>query len=331
MGKQLSISVEVLIVFLVVQAIGLASALAQTQWNPEEYAGLVQQSNALYDSAQELTETDAVRRSMLVECVDLKREAIEMLRDAIITGQVDEYLEAAVEELMINHQNMVVLLSDLGLCSDATARLDEAFDDAEQMVGDYVATLEPVRQRIADCVEATEEPVASTTGSEEHPTETIEQPPEPTTTSEPEPVAELTVEPTPVQTQPEISDPEQYQDVVSDDGVGSPLPYVLMVTGAALVAGGIGYDLSIAGDLDDFYAIQTACDAGTCTTEEHARGVELKSTVEDAQPAIGILIGTGVAAGIVGVILMLVEDEASVAITPQIRTDSAGGAISWQF
>lgn len=319
---------------LTIVALFLFSAqvgLAQTAWDPDAYQSTVERSNFLYETAQELPE-DAVdeREELLIESAQLVGEAAEMLRDGILSGQLDAYREAAQIDLLNLYQNMVVTLADLGYCAAAETKYETAIADLNTMPAfdseEYQTTrteLEAAQADIEAC-QARETEVVATTDEPETTDETEES--EETTTGQPEVAygddTESSGDGEEVQLQTELV--EEETDV---------LPIVLVGSGAALIIAGVVYEFVHLSDLDEFEQIQNDCN--TSSTCEYDRGLELQSDIDGAKPIIGVLLGAGIVAGIVGTVLLLTGDgdnePETYSLAPMVGSDRIGGSVFVRF
>lgn len=285
-------------------SLGSSLAIGQTVWDPERFEALVVESNFFYDTALDLPQSDQEeRRQLLIESAESKREAIEMLRSALVAGELEQYAEQARQELLYLEQNMVVLLAQLGFCGAANTRLDAAMADPSLLPEAGVGELEQTRTRIEECVAvATAEPVA------EESTDEVDETNSEVSTERSEEEAASDSE----------SDVLVQQETTDDADGPSPIPFVVMGTGAALVIAGIAFDLTLSDELDEFEQIQSDCQSGACDAE---RGLALQGELTDARPITGLLLGTGAATIIVGAVLWLTSDRETdqpVAINPSL-------------
>lgn len=307
-----------------------AKAPAQT-FDAQRYSDIVTQSDGLYDRAQELDPADPERIDLLRQSTDLKESAIDMLRNALRAGELDEYGEGPKLDLLNLYQNTIVLLSEVGSCDAAEYRLRWALDDASILPDGAVEELSQLTERVEACERPAVEPLATA--------ETTEPVAETT-----EPVVETTQ-----QTEPDEGEPQevaradepgpsdlagQGPDVASDEGGESNLAAILLMgAGGALMASALTYDIILAGDRDEFQDIQAACATGPC---DYNRGTELQGSLDSAKVVIGVLLGAGVASATAGTILLLTgsDDEAeedSVAVSPILGPGSYGAGLTVSF
>ena len=314
------------------------TALTQATWDFDTYSSTVERSNFLYDTAQELPlDAEDERDELLIESAQLVGRAAEMLRDGILSGQLDAYREGAQTDLLNLYQNMVVTLADLGYCAAAETKFETAVADLNTMPSfeseDYQIArteLEAAQADIEGC-QARETAVA-TTDPPQPTDEPDETPTDGTTTDETTSgqleVAQIVEDGSTTNGGEEV----QLQAELIEDGP-DVLPLVLMGSGGALLIGGLVYEIVMLGDLDEFEQIQNDCN--TSSTCEYDRGLELQSSIDGAKPVIGIMLGAGIVAGVVGTVLFLTgdadEQSDSIAIAPTVTPDHIGGLVSIWF
>jgi hypothetical protein len=214
--------------------------------------------------------------ALLMNSVDLKLQVIDMLRGALHAGELDDYGDRPREDLFNLQQNLIVLLTDLDHCEEADTYLDMAESDRDILpesasVGlDAMATLViECRDRVASVVVATDT-TDTTDGTDE------------------------------------VVVTDDTDDVDVTDGDRSPggddsTATILLVSGGALILGGVAYDLALSDDRDEFSDLQTICESG-CSDTLRAAGQELQSTLDDGALYTGLLYGVGLVLVVAGVV-----------------------------
>jgi hypothetical protein len=310
-----------------------ATAFTQT-FDAERYADIVTRSDGLYDRAQELDPADPERIDLLRQSTDLKESAIDMLRNALRAGELDEYGEGPKLDLLNLYQNTIVLLSEVGSCDAAEYRLRWALDDASILPDGAVEELSQLTARVEACERPAVEPLATAEPTEPV-AETTEPVAETTETTEPAEADEGEPQEVARADEPAASDlVGQEPDEVSEEGGESNLAAILLIgAGGALMASALTYDIILSGDRDEFKDIQAACATGPC---DYDRGTELQGSLDSAKVVIGVLLGAGVASATAGTILLLTgsDDEAeedSVAVSPILGPGSYGAGLTVSF
>lgn len=80
----------------------------------------------------------------------------------------------------------------------------------------------------------------------------------------------------------------------------------LLATGGALLAGGLGWDLAVAGDVSDFESMRDTCDRGEASCDTGVLD-DLSGTIDTAKIGTGALYGAGAISAITGIILVVVD------------------------
>ena len=314
-------------VFCLIATLGTAPVAWGQIFDPGRYGNLVRESNEVYDEAQGQTDESA-QQELLIQSATLKHEALQMLRDALLAGELDAYGETPRQDLFNLRQNLIVVLCELDDCDEAQAQLDEGLSDAAIMPEGVVDRLAEMQGPINDCRERTG--VAVVTPPDETPpdeTPSDETPPDETPRDETPPD-----ETPPDETPPDETPPD---DPVIDDGGGVNVMAISLIGGgAALVIGGLIWDLSLGGTRDDFEDLQAQCNAG-CDAVTHAEAAELQSKLDTGAVGTILLYGLGGATAAVGIVLLVLslgdDDEQPVAVTPLFGPDRVGAVIGFEF
>lgn len=289
------------VVCLTVLTVGPICAHAQA-FDAARYGELVRVSNERYRAAEAETDEEA-RTALLSESAALKTEALEMLRTALLDGEVDSFRDQAQQDLFNLQQNLIVLLSDLDECAAALSQLEEALGDAEILPDGSTERLAAMRMNIVDC-EARVAAAVETTDPETTPTE----PPDDG-----------------ADTAPPIDD---------GDGEGVSVAAISLIAGgAAIVLGGLVWDLALGGTRDDFDTLKAECETG-CDSSTYSRLQELQSDLDTGAIGTLVLYGVGGATVVVGTVLLILslgDDEAPVAVTPFVGPSHAGAMVGFEF
>ena len=190
-------------------------------------------------------------------------------------------------------------LGEILRCVPPTATVEEV-PAPDPATGEATGTASDL---VADAATDAEE---STPSEPPEPTPVVAEVP-PTPPEEPVPTPEV-AEPVPT---PEVAEPVPATLVAetapADEG-GNLAPWILMGSGAALIAGGIGYDVAMAGDRTELENLNNECREQLC---DYTRAEELDESLSTARIVEWTLLGAGAAAVVTGVILLLVSDGSS--------------------
>lgn len=102
-----------------------------------------------------------------------------------------------------------------------------------------------------------------------------------------------------------VTDPEP-DPVMTDSGGTRGAGFALLGTGGALLAGGLGWDLAVAGDVSDFESMRDDCDAGASNCDPGLLD-DLSGNIETAKLGTGLLYGLGAVSAITGVVLVAID------------------------
>ena len=303
--------------FAVVALVAIA-ANAQSGWDPRQYLEDVRRAGEAADAAEALPDSAGERRLELLQVsLDHRAASLQMLRAALLSGELDgqgeAFLERAQGDLYLGYQNLVWLHLQLEQCALGRATFDEAYENFRLLPAAGTPELDAMNADIGACDATLARSEGERVGLE------VEG-----VVLESAALMEVT-----------IPSPVARTDDTEPSGFRAALPWILTGSGAACLIAGLAIDLANADDLDEFEAIRTACDnGGSCHAE---RGVTLQSSLQSAKVAEGVLLGVGAAAAITGVVFFFVDpgedpDGAeSLIIEPQVGRQSAGFAISGRF
>ena len=288
-------------------------AQAQT-FDAARYTELVNTSNELYREAQGETD-EAARAELLSGSASLKREALDMLRTALLDGEVDSFREQAEQDLFNLQQNLIVLLSDLDRCAEALGQLEEALGDTEILPEGSTEQLATMRTNIVDC----EARVAAAVVETNDPDGTETLPPDETGhTDGPETPPTDGGDPPPA----------------VDDGEGVNVVAISLIAGGAAIAlGGLVWDLALGGTRDDYDALRAECET-SCDQATYERVQELQSDLDTGAVGTLVLYGVGGATVVVGTVLLILslgDDEPPVAVAPSFGPTHAGVVMGFEF
>jgi hypothetical protein len=131
---------------------GGQAAWAQVTWDAEEYVELTQEGQRLYDEAMAMP-LDAVarRQDLLFRSADLKQQGLEMLRTALLTGEVEDQREMAVQDFYTLNENLLVVLLDLDQCAASELLLNQAVARPEWLPEGGLSHLESLRDDVSEC------------------------------------------------------------------------------------------------------------------------------------------------------------------------------------
>lgn len=118
--------------------------------------------------------------------------------------------------------------------------------------------------------------------------------------------------------------------------------YVLLGTGGAMLLGGLAWDLSNLGDINELEGLRNECTganaATECTREEEERGDNLSDQLDADKIPIAVLYSAGAALAVTGVVLMITnggsernETEARSRFVPTFGPNSAGVLFDCRF
>ena len=322
-------------IFLIV-FLGFPVTAASQIFDAARYGQQVRESNALYDQAQGEADESA-KQELLIQSATLKHEALQMLRDALLAGELEAFGDQARQDLFNLRQNLIVVLCELDDCAEARTQLEEGLGDAaimpEGAVGRLGAMQNPIDscQTRVDAIAAVEVPPTPDTGTEE-PDEPV--PDEPVEPDEPVPAEpDAVAMATPDEPPDEPVDDEPVDDEPDGGGV-NVVAISLIAGGAAIAIGGLVWDLALGGTRDDFEALQAQCEAG-CDSATHARAEELQGDLDTGSIGTVLLYGLGGATAAVGIVLLVLslgdDDEPPVAVSPLLGPDRVGAVVGFEF
>ena len=285
--------------------IPLEPVYAQVEWNQARFVERAQEAWDLAErgNAPEAAE-DGTRETLLDASVVAYRECVDLLHAFLDTeaGQEPSVRDAARTQLMIMYDNTTELLVDLDRCPEADETYRQALAEAarESISAEAVALADGFVTDAAVCL------ARHTAGLGADAANTL------SSLSSP-----VVVEPSPVAS-------------------GAPgreiAQWTLIGTGAALILGGVVYDRVLAGDADEFDALQADCAEGPCDSD---RARALQSTLRSGKVGVGTLVGVGVAAALTGTILWLTggdgQETHGVTAAPLWRGAAAGVELGVAF
>jgi hypothetical protein len=284
-----------------------AFAQVETQWSMDEYQRLSTDMDAADELLLLLAPDSEQWRTASEAALEARRALVAYISNTLRWNTMpDAYIESATQARLMLVQNIIDLTADLGYCdqarsamlllrqnADASDTLREAFELSQQAV-DSCVSYNPV----------------------------TEAPPEPVMTQQ-----------TSVASQADDPPPDLLQDEPERAGASMRLAGVsLLVTGGAMVAGGLAWDaVSAAGPRSEFTDLSRACDVGLpCYT----RLTELAAEIEASRLPIGALTIGGAALAFTGSVLLLAaprdRNPARVSLTPAWRPGYVGATIGFR-
>jgi hypothetical protein len=283
---------------LVALLAGAPVVSAQTAgWAPGRYRALIDASNQRVEQADAHEPDDPARGDLTLEAVRLRQAAASMLRDALLTGVLEQYHEHAQADYFVLEAYITEKLVELSRCDEAETQLQHALSDPLLLPVGGLAELEHLRRGIADCHRDNRPPevaVAPTVTPDEPATDVTEQPSDATPS---EPLAATPVHEPIALTQ--TAPPPRSPRVV---------PWILLGSGGALLAGALVYDLALGSSRSELDDLNSRCSTENCSAQDLERGYELVSDLDGARWLVGGLALAGLAAGVAGVVMLLLED-----------------------
>lgn len=113
-------------------------------------------------------------------------------------------------------------------------------------------------------------------------------------------------------------------------------PIVVLATGAAVLIGGVSWDLAMGGTRSDFRALRDECETG-CTTDDYETLVGLRDDIDKAGTPIAIMYGAGAAIAAGGAVWLAVAakrgraDSERVQLMPVLALDRVGATVNVRF
>lgn len=329
--------------------LSVPSAVAQPQWDPDRYRSLVEESNALYEQAQAEGITGLQRVELLGRSVTLKQEAIEQLRAGLESGELEAFGDRPREELLILHQNVIVLLVEIEACTAARERLAQASRDFAILPEVGEATLASVRERLdlacpLDRRALAE--VASRAAGEVAAAGRAGREAADRATHEREAMAAREAQESAVSSvgraheRAEVALAARSIEVGGGDEPSSSdrpeagpalLPFILMGTGVALVGAGVAVDLAGADDRDALDALYAECVQRVC---DYGQRAVLEDDIQTNRVIVASVLGAGIVTSAVGVVLWLVggeEGETPVAVAPFAGPGGVGSVLQVRY
>ena len=276
------------------------TSLAQSTFDETEYRALTERSDALYEEAQALPQ-DALeeRNSLLLWSAVLAAEALQMVREGVLLGPPEAFGEDAREDLFRLYHNVIVTFASVGDCRVAEDYLVAAFSYLEFLPDEASEILEEDRGDIVECYDRRwAAAVADASNAPAHGEGSFN-----------------------------VSEISHVRSGSGADEV-DVVPFVLMGSGAALIAGGVVYELALAADLDEYQHCSTL---PTCN---EARRQELQRDLDGAKPVIGLLLSAGIFAGISGIVALLTGDSSNdqgMTVAPLTAPAGYGALISLEY
>lgn len=124
-------------------------------WDPIRYLEICQEADATYTRAEALpVGYEDSRRELLTETLLLKQQALEMLRRAVLSGEVteiDPQYQDAIQDIFNLSENVLYLLIELDQCTAAELQLGYALDDPFILPPGAVQHLESLRPLLEEC------------------------------------------------------------------------------------------------------------------------------------------------------------------------------------
>ena len=275
----------------------------------------MRESDELYQQAE--GEPDEIaRHNLLTQSTTRKTEALEMLRTALLDGELEAYADQAKQDLFNLRQNLIVVLCELDRCAEALEQIEEAMSDSEILPESATARIASMRASVVDCEARVEQAAAEEAAVEEW-LEPIE-----TDATDPSAAAGSASE----ETAPPPSDE-------TDTADSTAVPIALIAGGAAIAIGGLIWDLALGGTRDDFEALQAACASG-CDTETHTRAQDLQGELDTGAIGTLLLYGVGGATAVVGVVLLILsggDEDPPVAVAPLWGAGQVGAWVGFDF
>ena len=131
-----------------------ASSWAQA-WDPIRYIEMCQEAEVTYTQAEALpVGYEDTRHELLTETLLLKQQALEMLRRAVLSGEIletDVQYEDAIQDLFNLSENVIYLLIELDQCTAGELQLGRALDDPFILPPGAVQQLEALRPVVNEC------------------------------------------------------------------------------------------------------------------------------------------------------------------------------------
>jgi len=129
--------------------------VAAQAWDPLEYLQLLDEADRAYARAQALPITyQEARQELLVETLRLKQQAMELLRRAVLSGEISEIdalYDDAVRDLFNLNENLLYLLMELNQCDAAEIALERTLADPFILPPGGQDQLEELRPLMEEC------------------------------------------------------------------------------------------------------------------------------------------------------------------------------------
>lgn len=284
-----------------------AFAQVETEWSIEEFQRLSTDMDAADELLLLMAPGSEQWRTATEAALEARRALVAYISNTLRWGTMpDAYIESATQARFVLVQNIIDLTADLGYCdqarsamvllrenADASDTLREAFELSQQAV-DSCVSYNPV----------------------------VVAPPEPVMTQQAS-----------VASQGDDPPPDLFQDEPERAGASMRRAGVaLLVTGGAMVAGGLAWDaVSAAGPRSEFTDLSRTCGVGQpCYT----RLTELAEQIEASRLPIGGLAIGGAALAFTGSVLLLAaprdRNPARVSLTPAWSPGYVGATVGFR-
>ncbi len=284
---------------LLLAAPAFADDAEEAAWDAFEAADLEFQGSQLAcdEADAQTTGGDRACRNAIEDGLSLARAVGHVLE---LPSLDEDTRESAIDLLLTTQQIVGTYMVDVGDCADAEAILSSVLDNP--LLGN--------RRRLEQ---------ATRTWQRDAETCTAEQ--------------ELLLA-DPNEERVEVQEPVEFAETPDESGSGQTAGYVLTGIGAAAVLAGVGWELALMDDRQDFIDERELCEGGAPQCDPAALQANA-NTVNGAKLPTGLLYGVGGAALVTGVILLATSgsdsDEPSASITPMLGRTTLGLNVAAEF
>jgi len=127
---------------------------AQTEWDALSYLQLLDEGEYFYAQAQELEQGTELRRTLLFQAALAKQAAGELVRRALLGGELPGNIQAlAIQDFFNLNENLMVILIELEQCTAASLLLEQLLSEPSTLPDGATEHLASMRPTVEECLE----------------------------------------------------------------------------------------------------------------------------------------------------------------------------------